>query len=307
MTLQEQIRSNQIRSFFVMFAFGLLIAAMVFIIGGTYDPGIAGIIGIISITYGVVSYFASGRMIARTAGAHPVTRAEHPRLYHAVDVASIAAGFSKAPQAYIIDDVAPNAFAAGRKPAVAYVAATTGLLDLMDDRELEGVMAHEIAHIQNRDVRLMSIAAVLVGVVALVSDMMMRMTFFHSGRNRNSSLGVVGLVIGIVFAVLAPIFAMFLQMSLSRRREFLADAGAVELTGDPDGLASALAKLGADTHPLRKVTRATAHMYIESPLRDHVGLRSGLGGLFDTHPPLEERIARLQQMGALVRSSAPTH
>ena len=210
--------------------------------------------------------------------------------------AAIGAGLTKTPDVYVIDDVAPNAFAAGRDPEHAYVAATTGLLALLDRRELEGVMAHEIAHVRNRDVRLMSLAAVMVGVIALVSDIVMRMTLF-GGRRREGGLGAIGAIVGIAALILAPIGAALLQMSLSRRREYLADASAAEITGDPEGLASALAKLRDDHHPLKKVTRATAHLYIESPLRDHAGLRSSLGGLFDTHPPLEERIRRLEEVG----------
>ena len=175
------------------------------------------------------------------------------------------------------------------------MAATTGLLEMLDRRELDGVMAHEISHVRNRDVRLMSLAAVMVGVIALIADMhdprldLRRPRAATPGRSARSS--------AIAAAVLAPISAALLQMALSRRREYLADASAAEITGDPEGLARALAKLRDDHKPLRKVTRATAHLYIESPLRDHQGLRSSLGGMFDTHPPLEERIHRLEEVG----------
>jgi heat shock protein HtpX len=157
-------------------------------------------------------------------------------------------------------------------------------------------MAHEIAHVRNRDVQLMTIAAVLTGSIVLLCDMLMRLAWFGGGRSRREGSNPIALVAGIAAIIIAPIVASLLQMALSRRREYLADASAVDIAGDADGLASALRKLAADTTPLRKVTRATAHLYIESPLRDHVGLRSGIGGLFDTHPPLEERIARLEGM-----------
>jgi heat shock protein HtpX len=205
----------------------------------------------------------------------------------------------------MIDDASPNAFAAGRNPEHAYVAVTTGLVQLLDERELEGVLAHEVAHIRNRDVRLMSLAAVLVGVIALASDMLMRITIFGGGDRREGGLGAFGAIIGILAALLAPIGAALLQMALSRRREYLADASAVETTGDAEGLARALAALRDDHRPLQKVTRATAHMYIESPLRDHKGLRSSLGGLFDTHPPLEDRIRVLEEMGGFTVSQSP--
>ena len=157
------------------------------------------------------------------------------------------------------------------------------------------MLAHEVGHVRNRDVRLMSIAAVMVGVIALAADMLMRITIW--GGDRTAGSGVVGVVAGLIAAVLAPIGAAMLQMSLSRRREYLADAAAVEFTGDAEGLARALAALRDDHQPLKHVTRATAHLYIESPLRDHKGLRSSLGGMFDTHPPLEDRIAKLEQIG----------
>ena len=168
----------------------------------------------------------------------------------------------------------------------------------MDRRELEGVMAHEISHIRNRDVRLMTLAAVLVGVIALMADLLFRISLFGGGRRDDREGGnPIALIVGIAALVLAPISAALLQASLSRRREYLADASGAEITGDPEGLALALAKLGNDKRPLKYVTRATAHLYIESPLRDNVGLRSSLGGLFDTHPPLEDRIHRLEDAG----------
>lgn len=295
MTVREQIAANRWRTLLVLLGFGVLMFAIVAIVYGAYDPSLAGVLGIIAIVYGVIGWFQSGRMVAAVSGARPITRSEHRELWNAVDNAAIAAGLARTPDVYIIDDPAPNAFAAGRNPETAYVAATTGLLDLLDKRELEGVMAHEIAHVRNRDVQLMSLAAVLTGSIVLLADMLMRVTLFSGGSRREGG-NPIALIAGIVVLVLAPILAAMLQMALSRRREYLADASAVDIAGDADGLASALAKLAADTQPLRKVTRATAHLYIESPLRDHVGLRSGLGGMFDTHPPIEERIRVLREM-----------
>ena len=301
MTLQEQIRQNRLRTAFVLLGFAFLALALILALDvAGFQPGLLGMIGIGAIAYGIVSWFSAGRMIAAAAGAHPVAREQAPELYRAVENAAIGAGLTATPAVYLIDDTAPNAFAAGRDPEHAYVAATTGLLALLDRRELDGVMAHEIAPVRNRDVRLMSLAAVLVGVIALVSDVLMRITIYGGGGGRkrdDSGSGTIGALIGIAALILAPIGAALLQMCLSRQREFLADASAAELTGDPEGLAQALAKLRDDHQPLRKVTRATAHLYIESPLRDHKGLRSSLGGLFDTHPPLEERIARLAELG----------
>lgn len=292
MTVHDQIRANRWRTLVVLAGFGVLVLAIFLVVAGTYEPSAAGFVAAGMLIYGLVSWRMSGRIVARASGAHPITRSQHPELWNAVDNAAIAAGLARTPDVYIIDDPAPNAFAAGRNPETAYVAATTGLLDLLDKRELEGVMAHEIAHVRNRDVSLMTLAAVLTGSIVLLCDILMRISF----SSRREGGHPLQLIAGLVVLLLAPLMASLLQMSLSRRREYLADASAVDIAGDADGLASALAKLAADPTPLRKVTRATAHMYIESPLRDHVGLRSGLGGLFDTHPPLEERIGRLRAM-----------
>ncbi len=304
MTLQEQIRANRWRTAVVLGGFGLLIAVFVLAIGGAYDPGLAGVVGIIAIGYGVISYFASGRIIAAVSGAKPVTKQELPRVYRLLENVSIAAGLDRTPDLYLVQDTSPNAFAAGRDPKHAYVAVTTGIVELMDDRELAAVLAHEVGHIRNRDVRLMSIAAVLVGAISLAADMLMRITFFGGMDDEEGGLGAFGAVIGILAAILAPIGAAMLQATLSRKREYLADAASVEFTGDAEGLALALAALRDDHTPLHTVTRATAHLYIESPLRDHKGLRSSLGGMFDTHPPLEDRIAALEQIGGFSLASS---
>ena len=304
MTLQEQIRANRRRTAVVFLGFAVLILAFVAIIGGAYSPGLAGVLGIFMIGYGLISYYASGRIIAAVSHAKPVTKQDQPRVYRLLENVAIAAGLPQTPDLYLIDDSSPNAFAAGRDPKHAYVAVTSGLLALMDDRELEGVLAHEVGHIRNRDVKLMSIAAVLVGAIALAADMLMRITIFGGSDSREGGLGALGVAAGLIAAVLAPIGASLLQMSLSRRREYLADAAAVEFTGDAEGLALALAALRDDHQPLKHVTRATAHLYIESPLRDHKGLRSSLGGMFDTHPPLEDRIATLEKIGGFTLPAA---
>jgi heat shock protein HtpX len=297
-SLQEQIRANRVRSAFVIAGFALLLGVFMAAVWLAFAPSIGIVIGIVGIGYGIFSYIGAGGLVASVAHAHPVTKAEQPELVRAVENVAIAAGLDHTPPVYLVEDDAPNAFAAGRTPKDAYVAATTGLVAMMDQRELEGVMAHEISHIRNRDVRLMTLAAVLVGVIALMADLLFRVSLFGGGRRNDRDGGnPLTLVIGIAALVLAPISAALLQASLSRRREYLADTSAAEITGDPEGLARALAKLGNDTRPLKHVTRATAHLYIESPLRDNVGLRSSLGGLFDTHPPLEDRIHRLEDAG----------
>jgi heat shock protein HtpX len=297
-SLQEQIRANRIRTAFVLLEFVLLIAVFGAAVYYAFNPAIGIVIGVVGLAYGLFSYFGAGGLVASVAHARPVTKAEQPELVRAVENVAIAAGLDHTPPVYLIEDDAPNAFAAGRKPSDSYVAATTGLVALMNQRELEAVMAHEISHIRNRDVRLMTLAAVMVGVIALMADLLFRVSLFGGGRRDNRDGGnAITLVIGIAALVLAPISAALLQASLSRRREYLADASGAEITGDAEALATALAKLGNDKRPLKHVTRATAHLYIESPLRDNVGLRSSLGGLFDTHPPLEDRIHRLEEAG----------
>ncbi len=297
MTLQEQIRSARLRTVVVLVLFVILMAAIVAAIYVAFGSGYGVIMGLVAVGYGIFGYIAAGSIVAAASGAHKITKDQAPELFLAVENAAIAAGLAKTPDVYIIEDPAPNAFAAGRTPEKAYVAATTGLIQLLDKRELEAVMAHEMAHVRNRDVRLMTLAAVMVGVISMIADMLLWSMIFSGGRNNNNGGNPIGAIIAIVAIILAPIGAALLQMSLSRRREYLADATAAELTGDPEGLARALYKLGADQRPLQKVNRATAHLWIESPLRDHHGMSTSLAGLFDTHPPLQERIDRLQEMG----------
>lgn len=296
MTLQEQIRSSRIRTFLVLVLFILLMTIVVAAIYVAFGSGYGLIMAMVAVGYGIFGYIAAGSIVASASGAHPITKDQAPELFNAVENAAIAAGLAQTPAVYIIEDAAPNAFAAGRTPEKSYVAATTGLLALLDKRELEGVMAHEMAHVRNRDVRLMTLAAVLVGVISMIADMLLwSMVFGRRGNDQGA--GAIGAIIAIVAIIMAPIGAALLQMTLSRRREYLADATAAELTGDPEGLARALYKLAVDPKPLQHVNRATAHLWIESPLRDNHGMRSSIAGLFDTHPPLQERINRLQEMG----------
>jgi heat shock protein HtpX len=305
MTLQEQIRSARLRTVVVLAAFMLLMAAIVAAVYVGFGEGYGLIVLLVAIGYGFFAYVAAGSIVASASGAHPITKEQAPELYRSVENAAIAAGLPKTPDIYIIDDPAPNAFAAGRNPDKAYVAATSGLLALLDRRELDGVMAHEIAHVRNRDVRLMTLAAVLVGVISMIADLLLWTMVFGGNRRDSGGGNPIVAIVAIVAIIMAPIGAALLQMTLSRRREYLADASAAELTGDPEGLARALWKLGADHTPLRKVNRATAHMWIESPLRDHHGLRSGLSGLFETHPPLQKRISRLEEMGGFSLPAVP--
>jgi heat shock protein HtpX len=297
MTLQEQIRANRWRTLFVYVMFALLAAALSAVLGLAFGTGFLFFFGIISIIYGVVSWFAAGRVIAAAAGAVRVDPKDYPEAAGALETVAIGAGLAVTPPLYLIRDPAPNAFAAGRDVEHAYVAVTTGLLDTMPRRELEAVLAHEVSHIRNRDVRLMSLAAVLVGVIALVSDLVLRLTLFGgTNRDRRDGGGNAFVLVGVLAAaILAPIAATLLQFSLSRRREYLADASAAEVTGDAEGMALALRRLDEDTKLTTRITNATAHLYIESPTKQRGN--QFLAGLWNTHPSLESRIARLEEAG----------
>jgi heat shock protein HtpX len=296
LTLQEQIRANRWRTLllFVLFLGLFLLVGLAVSVRFGLDGLV--IAGVVAIVYGVISYYASGSMVASMTGAHPVTKEAYPDLVRVVENVAIGAGLTRTPPAYVVDDPAPNAFAAGRDVEHAYVCVTTGLLQLMDKRELEGVIAHEMGHIRNRDVRLMTLATVLVGVIALLADMMLRITLYGGGRRKDGQNPFV-LILAIVGIVIAPIAATLIQLALSRRREFLADEASAEITGDPEGLARALRKLDQDPQQLRHLSRATAHLYIEAPLNKAQGMSGALSGLFDTHPSLAVRIERLEQAG----------
>ena len=296
MTLQEQIRANRLRTAWLLLLFALLVAGLGLLLGLVYEPTLLTVVAVAGLAYGVLGWIFSGSMVAAMTGARPVDRRSHPELYKLVETVAIGAGLERTPEVRIVDDPAPNAFAAGRSPDKAFVAVTSGLLELMGRRELEGVLAHEVAHIRNRDVRLMSLAAVLVGVIAFVADILLRLTYYGAGGRRDRSHPIF-LVLSLVALLLAPVAALLIQLALSRRREYLADASAAEITGDAEGLARALRKLLLDQREIRNASRATAHLYIESPLRQASGVRAGLRGLFDTHPPLEDRIAALERLG----------
>ena len=295
MTLLQQIRANNFRSALLVLSFGLFFVAIGAFVQYFYGGPVLVILAVVAFAYALMSWFANQSMIASWTGARLVTKEEQPDLVRLVENTAIGAGLQETPQVRVVDDPCPNAFAAGRDPKHSYVAVTTGLLGLMDRRELEGVIAHEIGHVRNRDVRLMSLAAVLVGVIALLADILLRLTFFGGGRRRGGNPLIM--VLGIAALVIAPIAAVGIQLALSRRREYLADASSAEITGDAEGLARALWKLKRDKSELRHVNRATAHLYIETPLNNAAGVRSAMSGLFATHPDLDKRIEALEQMG----------
>ncbi|MDM4763408.1 M48 family metalloprotease [Galbitalea sp. SE-J8] len=245
--------------------------------------------------YTLVQYFLSSGQALAIAGAVPIRKADDPRLYRIVENLAITDGLPM-PKVYIIPDPAPNAFATGRDPQHASVAATTGLLELMNDRELEGVMAHELGHVKNYDIRVSTIVFGLVVAVGFLSDILLRLSFFGGGNRRDNNNGGGGnpivLVLGIVAIVLAPIVAAVVQAAVSRQREYLADATGALTTRDPEGLASALAKLGEHGRPMRRQNSSMAHLWISDPTKPGV-----IDRLFSTHPPLPDRIKRLNESG----------
>lgn len=297
--MYEQIASNKIKSallvlFFIAFTF-LVVWAFEELTG--WGKGGLVLALIISLAMAVSGYYYSDKIVLAISRARPVTREEFPYLYHTVEGLAIAAGIPT-PRCYVIEDTAPNAFATGRNPKNSVICVTTGLLQKMNRLELEGVIAHEMSHIKNYDVLLQTVAVVMVGIVALLSDWMLRSFWWGGGRRRSrersgGNAGAILLIIALVLAVLSPLVAQLIQLAISRRREFLADASGAMLTRYPAGLASALRKIAADPEPLEAANKATAHLYIVNPLKNVGGK---INKMFSTHPPIEERIAALEKM-----------
>ncbi|MGI9602876.1 MAG: M48 family metalloprotease [Acidimicrobiales bacterium] len=295
----ELISRNRRATWMLGLAFFLLLALVAIVISVGSGAGYIGVVVGLAIALGlsVSSYFTSMSLALNATGAKPASREEFPQLYNVVEGVAIAAAVPM-PQVYVVDDPAPNAFATGRKPEKAAVAATTGLMEKLSRDELEGVMAHEIAHIRNHDIKVMTLAVATAGSIAIMVDLFWRMLWFGGGRRRNGNgnnpIAIIGVV---VVAVLAPLAAAMLKAAVSRRRESLADASAVEITRYPTGLRKALEKLDADTTVVSRTSHATSHLWVESP-DDHKSGHKGrqFNNMFDTHPPLRDRINLLRQM-----------
>lgn len=289
--MYREIDSNKRRTVFLMGAFLVFVIGLGYFLSWYFDNLFILIIAvIIAITQALVSYYYSDSITLAISRAKEAPRQEpFLTLHREVENLAITAGIPK-PRIYVIDDTAPNAFATGRDPNHAVIAVTTGLLSKLDKQELEGVIAHEMSHIGNYDIRLMTIVVVLVGVVALLSDFFLRWRIFGSRRDNDNSSGIIFLI-AIVLAILAPIASTLIQLAISRKREFLADATGALLTRYPEGLASALEKISRDREPLEAANRATAHLYIENPIKS-----KNISALFSTHPPVAERIKRLRAM-----------
>ncbi|MFZ4842412.1 M48 family metalloprotease [Mycetocola saprophilus] len=297
--MYRAIRENKINTVIIMILFVLIIGALGWLVGYlNHSPSIT--IGILigGAVFAIFQYFMGSRQALTISGGRQITLADEPRLYRIVENLAITTG-TPMPDVYLIDDPAPNAFATGRDPQHASVAATTGLLEIMTDAELEGVMAHELGHVRNYDIRVSMIVFALVVVIGFISDIFMRMAFWgglSGGRNDNNNNGggsnPVVMIIGLVAMLIAPLLASLIQLSVSRQREYLADATGAMTTRHPDALASALAKLNAYGRPMQRQNSSMAHLWISNPLKS-----GGAAKLFSTHPPIPDRIARLQKMG----------
>lgn len=289
--MYSQIAANKRRSFLIMGLFIALLAAIGYAYGLYVDNfNTVYVVLAFALLYSIISYFISARVALAVNGAKPIEKKDNPKLYRTVENLSIAAGLPM-PKVYIIDDPAPNAFATGRDPAHASVAATTGLLEIMTDTELEAVIGHEMSHVQNYDIRLMMIVFACVSIIGLLSDFLVRIMWF-GGDDRDRDAGPLGIVVALFVAVVAPIAATLVQLAVSRRRELLADASGVLLTRYPEGLISALKKIQQAGSATRRQSGSTAHLYFANPLKG-----KNLSRFFSTHPPIEERIAKLEEMG----------
>ena len=287
--MYSAIAANKRNTFFIMVIFFIIIGGLGWLASYTYnDLSILFFVVIGAIVYVVIQYFAAGSQALMFTGAIQIERQQNPRLWNMVENISITTGMPM-PKVYVINDPAPNAFATGRDPQHSAIAVTSGLLDIMDDSELEGVLAHEMGHIQNFDIRVSMIVFGLVVAVGIIADILLRMTFFGRGRDNNNP---VIAILGIVAIIVAPLVAMLVQLAVSRQREYLADATGALTTRHPEGLASALQKLGEYGAPVRRKSSSMAHMWISDPDKPGFAAR-----MMSTHPPIAERIQRLRDMG----------
>jgi heat shock protein HtpX len=292
--MYTQIDTNKRKTWFLIAIFTVVICTLGWVLGAYGGSGNVGIIlaVMIATTMNLIAFYKGDKVTLLTAGAKEIQKIDNPRLYRMVENLAITAGVPT-PKVYLINDPAANAFATGRDPQHAAIAVTTGLMDIMTDQELEGVLAHEMSHVKNYDIRIMTMVVVLVGTVLLLSDILMR-TFIFGGHNRDNKGALPLLILGIILALLSPIFAELIKLAVSRSREYMADASGALLTRYPEGLASALEKIATRNTPMKKANHATAHLFLANPFDTHVTKK--FERFFSTHPPIEERIAKLRGM-----------
>jgi heat shock protein HtpX len=302
--VHEQIAANKRKTFLLIVLSIAFLSVIGWVIGYFFLPTTtAGLViaAILAIVLSLGSYFYGDKIVLRSTGAKKVTPEQEPRLHNVVEGLAIAAGVPK-PEVYVVPEMAPNAFATGRDPEHSSIAVTQGLLDMMNRVELEGVIGHEMSHVLDRDILVGTVVATVVGAAILLSEIFMRTWFFGGGRRRDSGggdAGIIGLVfflLGITLLILAPLAGQLIKLSVSRNREYLADAQGVGLTRYPPGLISALGKIGAAPHAMRAANNATAHLWLDQPSRVPGEQTSAMERLFSTHPPIQERIKRLQEM-----------
>ncbi len=288
--MYSEIASNKRRTVFIMLGF-LLFAGLLAWVFDLYSgsKGLTIAVMIFALLYALVGYFAGGRMSLALNGAAEIQKKDNPQLWRTVENLAITDGLPM-PRVFIMNDPAPNAFATGRDPRHAAVCVTQGLLDIMDEEELQGVLAHELSHIKNYDIRVSMLAFALTAVISVIADVILRLVWFRDDERENNQ---VFLVLGIVAAILAPLIATLIQLAVSRRREYLADASGALTTRYPEGLASALEKIARTGSALKRQNTATAHFFFANPLKGH-----SITNLFSTHPPIKDRIARLRSMGS---------
>lgn len=288
--MYSEIASNKRKTVFIMFCFIALAGALAWIFGQYVGrPSLTYAVLAGAVVYALIMYFSGSSLSLAVNGAKEIAKQDNPRLWRMVENLSITDGLPM-PRVFIMNDSAPNAFATGRDPKHSAVAVTTGLLDIMDDNELEGVLAHEMGHVKNYDIRVSMIAFALSAVVSIIADVILRMTWFRSNDRNNNQ---VVLLIGIAAAIIAPLVATLIQLAISRKREFLADATGALTTRYPEGLADALEKISQHGSVLQRQNTATAHLFFANPLKS-----GALASLFSTHPPIKERIKRLRAMGS---------
>ncbi|MBW7944660.1 M48 family metallopeptidase [Patescibacteria group bacterium] len=300
MTHYDLVASNQRKSWFILAAFLAFIVGVVYVMSVAFDfgPDFTLFAVVFTAITSIGSYWWSDKIVLAISGARPATREEFFDFYTVTENLCMSQRM-KMPKLYVIDDTAMNAFATGRDPDHAAVCATTGLLARLNRAEIEGVVAHELSHVKNYDIRLATVVSVLVGSVALLSDWMLRMTAWGGRRRDREGEGQIGMIlflVGIVLAILSPIIATLIQLAISRRREYLADASGVAITKNPQGLIRALQKISHDTEPLEAANKATAHLYISDPLKNIHGGVGLFANLFATHPPVTERIKALESL-----------
>ena len=297
--MYEDIRNNKIKTGIIVSIFIVVITLIVYYICMAFDLGYISIV--IAVAFSVItawaSYYNSDKIVLSINRAHPATPEEYEKLNNILDGLMVSSGLNHRPRLYVMDDPQPNAFATGRNPENSVICVTTGLLEKMDYYELEGVVAHELSHIKNYDIRLSAVVSVMVGFIVILADWVSRALFCGRGRDDDNRGNPILMLIGLICLILAPIFGQLMQLALSRRREYLADASAVELTRNPDGLISALQKLDADPNELKTANNSTAHMYIVSPFKANA--RDGKKrktSLFSTHPSIQDRIEAIRNL-----------